>query len=102
MANLDTRSKRASSVGILLPFMLSPPLPDGTIDQGDRQHIALSYSGIPAAGLRRLRRTLHLHASIPIAARDRLRVRIRRVQGEGTVYVIPDMSIMIVRLFPRL
>jgi len=46
MANLDTRSKRASSVNILLPFILAPILPDGTIDGGDRQHIALSYSGI--------------------------------------------------------
>jgi hypothetical protein len=46
---LDSRSKRASSVGILLPFVLAPVLPDGTIDQGDRQHIALSYSGINAA-----------------------------------------------------
>ena len=63
----------------------------------------LGMGGSPAGVVtRRLRRTLHLHASIPIAARDRLRVRIRRVQGEGTVYVIPDMSIMIVRLFPRL
>lgn len=48
MANLDTRSKRASSVGILLPFLFAPVLPDGTIDQGDRQHIAYSYSGIAA------------------------------------------------------
>lgn len=48
MANLDTRSKRASSVGIALSFVLAPPLPDGTIGQGDRQHIAVSYSGILA------------------------------------------------------
>lgn len=46
MANLDTRSKRASSVGIALSFVLAPPLPDGTISLGDRQHIAISYSGI--------------------------------------------------------
>lgn len=50
MANLDTRSKRASSVSILLPFMVAPVFPDGTLDQGDRQHIALSYSGILAGG----------------------------------------------------
>lgn len=48
MANLDTRSKRASSVGIALAFVLAPPLPDGTLSQGDRQHIAVSYSGILA------------------------------------------------------
>lgn len=49
MANLDTRSKRASSVGILLPFVLAPVLPDATIDAVDRPHIAWSYSGITAA-----------------------------------------------------
>ena len=48
MANLDTRSKRASSVGLWLAFVLAPPLPDATIAAGDRQHAALSYSGILA------------------------------------------------------
>ena len=48
MADLDTRSKRASSVQILMPWVLAPPAPDGTIGAGDRQHIALSYSGISA------------------------------------------------------
>ena len=48
---LDTRSKRASSVGILLAFVLAPPLPDGTLGQGDRQHIAATYSGILATGV---------------------------------------------------
>lgn len=48
ISNLDSRSKRASSAGIALAFVLAPPLPDGTISQGDRQHIAVSYSGILA------------------------------------------------------
>ena len=53
MANLDTRSKRASSVNILLSMILAPVFPDGTISQADRQHTAWSYSGIAAApGLR--------------------------------------------------
>ena len=46
---VDTRSKRASSVGILIPSTLAPVLPDGTIAQADRQHVAFSYSGIAAA-----------------------------------------------------
>lgn len=46
---MDTRSKRASSVNILLSMTLAPVLPDGTISQADRQHIAWSYSGITAA-----------------------------------------------------
>jgi len=49
MANLDTRSKRASSVQVLGPATLAPVLPDGTIAQGDRQHIARTYSGIDAS-----------------------------------------------------
>lgn len=49
MANLDTASKRASSVGLLLWSIQTPPLPDGTLAQGDRQHIAGTYSGILAA-----------------------------------------------------
>lgn len=49
MADLDTPSKRGSSVGILLFSILAPPFPpDGAIDQGDRQDIAVSYSGILA------------------------------------------------------
>lgn len=48
IGDLNTRSKRASSVGILLPFVLAPPLPDGLIDAADRQHIADTYSGILA------------------------------------------------------
>jgi len=50
MADLDTRSKRASSVQVMAPYILSPVLPDGTLSQGDRQHIAWTYSGILAAG----------------------------------------------------
>ena len=49
MADLDTRSKRASSVQILIPSILSSVLPDGTIDQADRQHTVHAYSGILAA-----------------------------------------------------
>lgn len=49
MANLDTRSKRASSVSVLLISVLAPVLPDATIGQGDRQHTANRYSGILAA-----------------------------------------------------
>lgn len=47
---IDTRSKRASALSALRPFILAPVLPDGTLDQGDRQHIAWCYSGILAAG----------------------------------------------------
>jgi len=50
MANLDTRSKRSSSIA-LFGLLLAPVLPDGAIGQGDRQHIAFSYSGILAAGI---------------------------------------------------
>ena len=42
---LNTRSKRASSVGVLALFILSPPFPDGVIKGGDQPHIAAVYSG---------------------------------------------------------
>lgn len=45
---VDTRSKRASSVGMFFSPILTPVLPDGTIAQADRQHIAWTYSGILA------------------------------------------------------
>jgi len=51
MANLDTASKRISSVGIMLVSILAVPLPDATIDAGDRADIAWSYSGIAAVGV---------------------------------------------------
>ena len=51
MANLDTRSKRASSVNFLKPYTASLVLPDGAINQGDRQQSAWAYSGIAAAGV---------------------------------------------------
>ena len=50
MADLDTRSKRASSVNLLSPWALDLVLPDGTLNQGDRQHSAWDYSGILAGG----------------------------------------------------
>ena len=46
---MNTRSKRASSVAIVLGFcILAPVAPDGAITAGDRQHVATSYSGILA------------------------------------------------------
>jgi hypothetical protein len=48
MADLDSRSKRASSVQLLTPYNLALVLPDGTISTADRQHIVWMYSGITA------------------------------------------------------
>ena len=36
---LDTRSKRLSVIMLGLPFRPHLPIPDGTLDQGDRQHL---------------------------------------------------------------
>lgn len=56
MAGLTTVSKRASSQSSRwgrLPFgrRFTQPIPDSTIDQGDRQQAAFAYSGIAAASL---------------------------------------------------
>lgn len=46
---VDTRSKRASALVALRPWVLAAVLPDSTLSQGDRQHAAFMYSGILAA-----------------------------------------------------
>lgn len=46
---IDTRDKRASAIGVALPWRSLLPAPDGVLDQGDRQQVALHYRGIAAA-----------------------------------------------------
>lgn len=48
---IDTRAKRASVMGMGSPIPVMLPFPDGTIDQGDRQHFLELYSGILVAAL---------------------------------------------------
>ncbi len=49
---MDTRDKRASSIGMLLPFLAVLPLADGAaLSQGDRQHTAYTYRGIDAGAV---------------------------------------------------
>lgn len=43
---IDSRSKRASAVGVTLAWLLAPVLPDGAMATADRLHTAWSYSGI--------------------------------------------------------
>ena len=45
---IDTAAKRSSSLDHEEPWTWGAPLPDGVIDQGDRQHSIWSYSGILA------------------------------------------------------
>lgn len=42
---LDTRDKRLSALGRSLPFLTVYPIPDGTIDAGDRLQLAWLYRG---------------------------------------------------------
>lgn len=46
---VDTRRKRASLIGRGLPFRITLPLADGSIDQGDRRHLLGLYAGIETA-----------------------------------------------------
>lgn len=46
---IDTRGKRASVLGLTLPFAMHMPIPDGTIADADRQHISWLYAGIATA-----------------------------------------------------
>lgn len=45
---VDTRDKRASAIGVAQYYLVQGPLPDGTLNAGDRQHVAMSYRGIAA------------------------------------------------------
>lgn len=47
---IDTRDKRSSAINIGSPWRGMLPLPDGAINQGDRQHVAFLYRGIAASG----------------------------------------------------
>ena len=50
MANLDSRGKRESGFGILLPFTRVLPTPDGSDADGkdERAHLVMNYAGIDA------------------------------------------------------
>lgn len=47
---IDTRDKRSSAIHIGQPWRGQYPLPDSSINQADRQHVALLYRGIAAGG----------------------------------------------------
>lgn len=45
---VDTRSKRASVLGVAAAIVLTLPAPDGAVGQPDQQQAALCYAGIEA------------------------------------------------------
>lgn len=45
---LDTANKRLSAIHLGSPWRGLLPIPDGTLNQGDRQHVMFFYSGILA------------------------------------------------------
>lgn len=45
---IDTRSRRASVLGVATPWLLVLPEPDNTVGSEDRQHVAYAYAGIAA------------------------------------------------------
>ena len=96
---VDTRDKRASAVGILLPWHHMLPLADTTIDQGDRQQTAWSYRGILAAALPVLfsRRNGAMSVMLTLASGDKVRIRFERTSGADTLKTIADASRMKIR-----
>jgi hypothetical protein len=50
MADLDTAEKRISGINPSSPWRALLPLPDSTINQGDRETASYMYSGINTAG----------------------------------------------------
>ena len=58
---IDTANKRRSVLANTLPFLVVLPEDDGSMDQGDRQHVAFLYRGIlvgVVAAVRRARMLL--------------------------------------------
>ena len=47
---IDTAAKRSSALDFEEVWQPASPLPDGAVEQGDRQHMVWSYSGIAATG----------------------------------------------------
>lgn len=47
---ISTRDRRASVIGRRLWFLRRLPVPDGTINRGDRQQVAGLYRNIPDDG----------------------------------------------------
>lgn len=48
---IDTATKRASAINVGMPALRLLPIPDGTVGQADRQHVALLYGGILAGAV---------------------------------------------------
>src|SRR3990170_313673 len=69
--NLDTREKRASGVHVGLAWRGLLPLPDGTLDQADRQQTAAFYAGIAAGGGAAAHRRLPPLPEGPLARAER-------------------------------
>lgn len=47
---MDTALKRASALNVSSPWRGILPMPDGSVDQVDRQVVPFMYAGITAAG----------------------------------------------------
>lgn len=63
---MNTRARRASAIGLILPFIMHLPIADGAITEPDRQHLSHLYSGIALDG------------SLPaVVARNVSRLRLR-------------------------
>lgn len=81
MANLDTRNKRASALGVNLASPRLEANPDGTIAQLDRQIAALVYGGISAS------------AAANLDTRNKRASAINMDRPAGRVYENPDGTI---------
>ena len=48
---VDTRQRRASALLTIRPYVIAPPLPDGTVGTGDRFQIAWMFGSLADAGI---------------------------------------------------
>jgi hypothetical protein len=80
---VDTRSRRASVLGIALAVNLTLPLSDGTVGQPDRQHVAFCYPGILASATPSPDTIIRVRADV-------IGIQVR--EDVGTIRVRPDVG----------
>jgi hypothetical protein len=83
---IDSRSKRASAMGFGAAWLPPAVPPDGTIGQGDRQHVIWFYSGILATAAAAL--TTHADRTYAVSSES----RVLSVDNESRVYAVSSES----------
>jgi len=95
MADLDSRARRESGIGIHLPFARVLPTPDGddAATAAERAHLALRYNGLaPVEAVEKIIGGGGAKPPLGLVAADVLRSRIMREDEEILSMVVVAMT----------